>query len=143
MAEIAKKRGRPAGSTKKPQNRGGVAIMQFEKQIENAPICRTNAQYDIVQWGSKNSYPFDLVNLYNTSVTHRACIDFATNAIIGEGIDWEKMGIKNGDIPNPNYSMSWNQFIKALSFELCLYSGFAFQVIKNKDNKTYNNIAHI
>ena len=133
--------GRKLGSKNKPkipQNRGGVSIMQFDKQIENAPICRTNAQYDIVQWGSKNLYPFDLINLYNTSVTHRACIDFATNAIIGEGIDWDKIGIKNDDIPNPNYSMSWNQFIRALSFELCLYSGFAFQVIKNKDNKTYS-----
>ena len=43
---------RPIGSknkTKTPQNRGGVAIMKFDKQIENAPICRTNAQYDIVQ----------------------------------------------------------------------------------------------
>lgn len=142
MGEIQKRPvGRPKGSTTKKTNLskgGGVSIMQFDKQIENAPICRTNAQYDIVQWGSKNLYPFDLINLYNTSVTHRACIDFATNAIIGEGIDWEKIGIKSGDIPNPNYSMSWNQFIRALSFELCLYSGFAFQVIKNKDNKTYS-----
>ena len=58
--------GRTLGSKnrpKTPQNRGGVAIMQFDKQIENAPICRTNAQYDIVQWGSKNLYPFDASNL--------------------------------------------------------------------------------
>ena len=59
--------GRKLGSKNKPkipQNRNGVSIMQFDKQIENAPICRTNAQYDIVQWGSKNLYHFDLINLY-------------------------------------------------------------------------------
>lgn len=115
-----------------------VSIMKFDKQIENAPICKTNAQYDIVQFGSKNLYPYDLINLYNTSVTHKACCDFATNAICGEGIDWDAMKIKNGDIPNPNYSMGWNEFIRALAFDFNLYSAFAFQIIKNKDNKTYS-----
>lgn len=118
--------------------KNGVYVTKLEKQIENAPICRTNVLYNIVQWGSKNLYPFDLINLYNTSVTHRACIDFSTNAIIGDGLDWEKMKMKNGDIPNPNYSMSWNDFIRALAFDYCLYSAFSFQIIKNKDNKTYS-----
>ena len=76
--------------------------------------------------------------MYNTSITHRSCIDYACNAICGDGIDWEQMQMKNGDVPNPNYSMSWNEFIRALAFDWCLYSAFAFQVVKNKDNKTYS-----
>lgn len=131
--------GRPKGSKNiKKYNGGGLEVLKFEKQIENAPITNVNVVYDIVQYGNRNDYPFKLISLYNTSVTHKACIDFATNAIVGEGIDWEKMNIDDSEMTTPNYSMSWNEFIKALAFDYCLYSAFAFQIIKNKDDKTYS-----
>lgn len=117
---------------------GGVSIMHFDKQIENSAIVRPNAQYGIMNFGVDNLYPYKLINLYNTSVTHKACCDFSTNAIVGEGIDWETMQVKNGDIPNPNYSMGWNEFIRSLAFDFSLYSAFAFQVIRNKDGRTYS-----
>ena len=138
MENNTKKRGRPAGSKNIQKPTGGIEILKFEKQIENAPITHSNAQYNIVNFGVKNDYPFSLISLYNTSVTHKACVDFATNAIVGEGIDWEKMKMNGEDIPTPNYNMSWNEFIKALAFDYSLYSAFAFQIIKNKDNKTYS-----
>lgn len=130
--------GRPKGSVNKKKYNGGLEVLKFEKQIENAPITNVNLVYDIVQYGNRNDYPFKLISLYNTSVTHKACIDFATNAIVGEGIDWEKMNIDDSEMTTPNYSMSWNEFIKALAFDYCLYSAFAFQIIKNKDDKTYS-----
>lgn len=117
---------------------GGVSIMHFDKQIENSAIVRPNALYGIMNFGVDNLYPYKLINLYNTSVTHKACCDFSTNAIVGEGIDWETMQVKNGDIPNPNYSMGWNEFIRALAFDFSLYSAFAFQIIRNKDGRTYS-----
>ena len=117
---------------------GGVSIMHFDKQIENSAIVRPNALYGIMNWGRDNLYAYKLIDLYNTSVTHKACCDFMTNAVVGEGIDWETMQVKNGDIPNPNYSMGWNEFIRALAFDFALYSSFAFQVIRNKDGRTYS-----
>ena len=77
---------------------GGVSIMHFDKQIENSAIVRPNAQYGIMNWGRDNLYAYKLIDLYNTSVTHKACCDFMTNAAVGEGIDWEAMQVKNGDI---------------------------------------------
>lgn len=134
-----KKRGRPVGSTNKPKVKtGGLEVLHFEKQIANSPITRYNAQYNIINYGVKNDYPYRLIDLYNTSVTHRACIDFSTNAVIGEGIDWTKMNIDSNDMPTPNYSMSWNEFIKALAFDYSLYNAFAFQIIKNRNDKTYS-----
>lgn len=129
---------RPVGSKNKPKYNGGLEVLKFEKQIANAPVTKFNAQYDIINYGVDNVYPYKLIDLYNTSVTHRACVDFSTNAIIGEGIDWEKMKINSNDMPTPNYSMSWNEFIKALAFDYSLYSAFSFQIIKNRDNKTYS-----
>ena len=129
---------RPVGSKNKPKYNGGLEVLKFEKQIANAPVTKFNAQYDIINYGVDNVYPYKLIDLYNTSVTHRACVDFSTNAIIGEGIDWEKMKVNSEDMPTPNYSMSWNEFIKALAFDYSLYSAFSFQIIKNRDNKTYS-----
>ena len=136
--KMAAKRGRPLGSTNRKQESPNVVNVSLEKQIEGAPITKYNAQYNIINYGERNDYPFKLINLYNTSVSHRACIDFATNAIVGDGVDWDAMKIKNGDVPNPNYYTSWNDFIRGLAFDYCLYSAFSFQVIKNKDNKTYS-----
>lgn len=137
MAEIAKKRGRPVGSTKKNILGNGVYTMNFEKQIQNAPINKLNAM-GWVNYGSKNLYPFDLINLYNTSVTHKACCDFATNAIVGDGLDVEAMKINSEELQNPNYNMGWNEFIRTLAFDFNLYSAFAFQIIRNRDGKTYS-----
>lgn len=138
MEKNNKKRGRPVGSTNKPKNKDGIRVMSFDKQIENAPVIKKNQALDIIQYGQKNTYPYDLINLYNTSVTHKACIDFATNAIVGDGIDWEEMQVNDVDIQNPNYYMGWTEFIRAMAFDFSLYNAFAFQIIKNKDNKTYS-----
>lgn len=132
-----KKRGRPVGAINKPKS-STLKVLSFDKQIENAPVVKKNQQYNIIQYGSKNLYPFDLISLYNTSVTMKACVDFATNAIVGEGVDIEAMKLKDGDLQNPNYYTGWNEFIRALAFDFTLYSAFAFQIIKNKDGKTYS-----
>lgn len=129
---------RTKGAVNKPKYNSGLEVIKLEKQIANAPITNTNSQYGIINYGIKNDYPYKLIDLYNTSVTMRACIDFMTNAVVGEGIDWEKMQVNYTDMQTPNYSMSWNEFIKALAFDYSLYSAFAFQIIKNKDNKTYS-----
>lgn len=119
--------------------RGGtLKVMNFDKQIENAPIIKKNMQYNIESYGLRNTYPYDLIGLYNTSVTMKACVDFATNAIVGEGVDFDAMEIKSEDIQNPNYYTSWSEFIRALAFDFTLYSAFAFQVIRNRDGKTYS-----
>lgn len=128
---------RTKGSKNKPKGTNMVTL-QFDKQIKGAPVTKVNPMGGWVNYGADNCYPFQLLNLYNSSVTHRACIDFATNAVVGEGIDWNAMQLKSEDIQAPNYSMGWNEFIRALAFEFQLYGAFAFQVIKNKDNQTYS-----
>lgn len=129
---------RTKGALNKPKMSSGLEVIKFDKQIANSPITNLNTQYGIISWGAANDYPYKLIDLYNTSVTHKACIDFATNAIVGEGIDWEKMKVNSADMQTPNYSMSWNEFVKALAFDYSLYSTFSFQIIKNRDNKTYS-----
>lgn len=137
MAENIKKRGRPIGSVKKHSSNGALNIVKFEKQVQGAPIVKQSGM-GWVNWGLKNLYPIDLINLYNTSPTHRACIDFSTNAIIGNGIDYEAMKLKDADVGTPNYYQGWDEFIRCLAFDYCLYGTFAFQIIKNRGGNTYS-----
>lgn len=128
-------RGRPKGSKNKPKSEklsSSTYSIKFEKQILGAPIMRQNMSDGIINWGQRNDYPLRLDELYIGSVTHKSCIDFAVNAIVGGGVEVDI------EVPQPNYHTSWNEFIRAITFDYCLYGGFAFQIIKNKDGKTYS-----
>ena len=130
---------RPVGSKNKPklpQNRNGVYITNFEKEIEGSALTRKNA-LGWVNWGLRNNYPFLLLDLYNQSPTHRACINFGVQSIIGNGVDYDAMQIDRTQIV-PNYEQSWDDFIKCISLDYMLYGSYAVQIIKNKDGQTFS-----
>lgn len=108
----------------------------FEKQLEGAPICRTSNR-KWVNWGRKNDYPQKLSELYYNSIIHKSCVDFAVTSIIGDGINYEVMGVKQEELA-PNYQQTWEDFIEAIALDYILYGTYAFQILKNKDNKTYS-----
>lgn len=126
--------GRPKGSTNKPK--GGLMTVKMEKQIQGAPVCR-EAVGGYVKWGAQNDYPNLLLNLYEQSTTHAACINFAAAAIVGDGVDYEAMGI-DGTQTQPSYDSTWDDFIKDISLDYALYQSFAIQIIKNRDGRTYS-----
>lgn len=138
MAEITKKRGRPVGSTnKKPTlSKSSVYITNFEKQIEGSAVTRKNA-LGWMNWGIRNNYPNLLLDLYNQSPTHRACINFGVQSILGNGVDIDAMGI-DGTQVIPNYAETWDDIIKNLALDYMLYGSYAIQIIRNKDGRTYS-----
>lgn len=69
---------------------------------------------------------------------HSACVDFLTNAILGEGVDYAAMSINDDNELVPNYLESWDELITKVSKDLVLYGGYAIQVIKNRNDKTYS-----
>lgn len=132
MTEIKGKPGRKPGSTNKVKKLGDNSIMlniNMEKQIPNAPTCRINPQ-GFINWGTMNDFPQLLTGLYYSSSTHKSCVDFLVTAICGEGVDTDSM--------MPNYGETWDSFINKLAMDLVLFGGYAFQVIMNKDGKTYS-----
>ena len=139
MAEIQKRPvGRPKGSTTKKTNlsKGGVYLTTFEKQIEGSAITRKSG-FNWVNWGLKNNYPNLLLDLFNQSPTHRSAVNFAVQSILGNGVDFEQMGL-NGDEVVPNYAQNWDEVIKSLATDYILYGSYALQIIMNKDGKTFS-----
>lgn len=108
----------------------------FEKQLEGSPICR-NTNRGWVSWGQKNDYPQKLSELYYNSIVNKSCIDFIVTSIIGDGIDYEKMNANQTELV-PNYLQTWDELLRCLALDMVLYGSFAFQIIKNKDGKTYS-----
>ena len=129
---------RPIGSKNKPkiQKNSGVFLTNLEKQIEGSAVTRKNS-LGWVNWGIKNNYPNLLLDLYNQSPTHRSACNFAIMSILGNGVDYEQMGV-NGDEVIPNYAQSWDEIIKSLATDYIIYGSYALQIIMNKDGKTFS-----
>jgi hypothetical protein len=133
--ENSRKRGRPAGSKTKTSS---VRVIKLNKDIPNSPIINDKGQYQWVSWGTKNDYPTRLLDLYYNSVTHSACIDFLVNAILGEGVDYARMQINSENEIVPNYLETWDELLRKVALDLCLYGGYTIQIIKNRNDKTYS-----
>lgn len=130
---------RPVGSKNKPKvphNSASLFLTKLEKQIEGSAITRKNS-LGWVNWGLKNTYPNLLLDLYNQSPTHRACITFGVQSILGNGVDYDAMQL-DGTQVIPNYAQSWDDLIKNIALDYMLYGSYAIQIIKNKDNKTFS-----
>ena len=135
--------GRPKGSKNKPKielkkGNGGsyVLTVNLEKQIEEQPINR-NSNRGWINWGTRNDYGIKLSNLYYNSPTHKACCDFAATAVLGDGVDYVKSNIDQYDNA-PNYQYSWDELIYNIALDKVIYGGYAIQIIKNNDDKTYS-----
>lgn len=142
MENKLSKRGRPKGSLNKPKitlsskNGSAVITVHLEKQVEGTPVNRKSAM-GWINWGLRNDYPQRLSDLYYNSVTHKDCVDFTTTAIMGDGVDYDAMKVRKGEIV-PNYSESWDDLIEKCAKDFVLYNGYALQIIKNNDDKTYS-----
>lgn len=137
MEVKTKKRGRPLGSTKKTDVATSYMFQaNFEKQIEGAPINR-NSNRGWVNWGLRNDYPIKLSELYFNSIVHKSCVDFGVTAVVGDGVDYAAMNMDKTEVM-PNQYQTWDEFIRCLVLDYILYGSYAFQIIRNKDGRTFS-----
>jgi hypothetical protein len=108
----------------------------FEKQIEGAPINR-NSNRGYVNWGLRNDYPIKLSELYFNSIVHKSCVDFGVTAVVGDGVDYQAMNMDKTEVM-PNQYQTWDEFIRCLVLDYILYGSYAFQIIRNKDGRTFS-----
>ena len=137
MEVKTKKRGRPLGSTKKTDVATSYMFQtNFEKQIEGAPINR-NSNRGWVNWGLRNDYAIKLSELYFNSIVHKSCVDFGVTAVVGDGVDYQAMNMDKTEVM-PNQYQTWDEFIRCLVLDYILYGSYAFQIIRNKDGRTFS-----
>ena len=128
---------RPKGSLNKIKESNVCKVINLNKNIKNSPEINDKSSYDWVNYGKDNKYPLLLLDLYYNSIIHHSCVDFLVNAVIGDGIDYNKMEKDESQLV-PNMYDTWENFIKKITFDLIVFGAFSFQIIKNKDDKTYS-----
>ena len=133
---MARTKGSLNKSTLEKKSNGGVFNIKMEKQVEGSPITK-NSNLGFIRYGKMNDYPVLLLDLYNQSPTHRACIGFEVQSIVGGGIDVEAMKVDGSQIA-PNYSQDWNSFLREVALDYSLFGTFYIEIILNKDRKTYS-----
>lgn len=128
--------GRKIGSKNKHKQSNNVSIMKFETQVDNTSVNKQSG-FNWRNWGSLNNYPTLLLNLYTQSPTHAACINFGTQSIVGEGVDYEASKFDGGLI-TPNYYQTWDEVIRSVATDFMIYGSYAIQIVMNKDKKSYS-----
>lgn len=120
------------------ENRKGNPVynVKLERQVEGSAITKKNS-LGWINYGIRNNMPTLLLDLYNQSPTHRACINFEVQSIIGQGIDLEAMKVDGSQIA-PNYYQDWNTILRAIALDYSIFGTFYIEIIMNKDRKTYS-----
>lgn len=111
-----------------------VKNIKLEKQIEGSAIVKEDVSNNILKYGKKNLYPFDLLELYNNSPIHHSCIDFAVKAIIGGGLDLSDL---DGDF-KPSIDVTWDELFRNCALDFAIYNSFAIEIIKNRGENSYS-----
>lgn len=95
---------------------------------------------DYVKFGEYNSFPNQLIELYNNSSIHNTCVNAIVDGIVGEGLIAEPEWVL--DVANSD-NESWNDIFKKVAQDYKLYGGFALEVIYNKARTKVAEVYHI
>ena len=103
-----------------------TAVVNQTKEIP-LPVINYKSE-GWLSWGVDNKYPVYLFDLYTNSSQMSSIIKTMVDYITGDAI------INNTPLQNAvnRKGETMNDFIEKLTFDYCLYGGFAFQIVRNK-----------
>ena len=95
------------------------------------PVEKFASAKDLMEWGTRNSYPDYLLDLYNNVPTLRAIINGNIDFIAGDDVSIQPLTqhLPNGIMNNRGDHI--REQIKDISKDYEIYGGFALQIIRN------------
>ena len=106
------------------------------KSIEIPNIHEVRGK-EYMYFGAKNLFPQSLIELYDTSAMHHTCIDAITAGIVGDGIE-----VIGSEYINQN-GETIDEIYEKIALDYVLYSGFAVNVIWNKERTKIAEMYHL
>ena len=96
-----------------------------------SPVEKFVPAKDLMEWGTRNSYPDYLLDLYNNVPTLRAIINGNIDFIAGDDVSIQPLTqhLPNGIMNNRGDHI--REQIKDISKDYEIYGGFALQIIRN------------
>lgn len=109
-------------------------------RFEGAKVANYESTHDkYVKSGNDNKFPQTLIELYNDSSIHNACIKAITEAIIGGGLTADNTFALN----KANKKDTWNDIFSKVTIDFYLHGSFALEIIWSKDRSRIAEVYHI
>ena len=117
-----------------------LKFSSIAKQTADRVYIKEEKGKDFVKFGQFNSFPEQLIELYNNSSIHNTCVNAIVDGIVGEGL-----------VAEPDYVLeranrdgeTWNNIFKKVAQDYKLYGGFSLEVIWNKARTAIAEVYHI
>ena len=105
-----------------------LKFSNIQKSTTDRVYIQEEKGKDYVKFGQYNSFPEELIELYNNSSIHNTCVNAIVDGIVGEGL-----------VAEPDYVLdkanrdgeTWNNIFKKVAQDYKLYGGFSLEVIWN------------
>ena len=108
-----------------------AAIDQYVEQYIVLPTEKNISSKDWVEWGTKNSYPDYLLDLYNNVPTLRSIINGNIDYVTGDDVSISPLQEEYSNQEMNKRGDSIREQIKDIAKDFEIYGGFALQVIRN------------
>jgi hypothetical protein len=118
-----------------------IMSLSFGKDIAK-PVEELDRRTGFIKWGKKNDYPFQLIDLYNSSAWHSGIIKNKTFYISGGGLE-AVSGDLQGFIDNIFSDFNMNEVAERMAFDFEMFGGFAVKGTWNKEGTRVVRWEHI
>lgn len=105
------------------------------EKVKYPQIVKNNHGW--VDYDRGNLFPQKIIELNGDSAVNNAILESKVTFICGKGVR-DTLGNSGSYVGTPNDSETWDEVIEKLAKDYTMFGGFAFQVIKNKDSKTFS-----
>ena len=117
-----------------------IKFANITKNVGERIYVKEEKGNQYVKFGEYNSFPNELIELYNNSSIHNTCVNAIVDGIVGEGLTADPDFVL--DIANRD-GESWNDIFKKVARDYKLYGGFSLEVIWNKSRTKIAEVYHI
>ena len=117
-----------------------LKFANITREYDSRVSIKEDKTKEYVKFGEYNSFPDDLIKLYNNSSIHNTCVNAIVDGIVGEGLTANPTWVL--DVANSSRE-SWNDILRKVAVDFKLYGGFALEVIWNKTRTRIAEVYHI
>lgn len=125
------------GADVQPSAEKRIQFAAIDKYIERNIILPTErnvreGNYDMVEWGPNNMYPFYLMDLYRDAATLQSVIRGCVDYLVGDGSQFSAAAQQKGFVNAVNRTgETLNSFLRNLGEDAFRYGGCAYEVIRS------------
>jgi hypothetical protein len=109
----------------------------YKFKTVNLPDIKEVQGKDWVFFGSKNEFPFKVLELYNNSAIHNTAIQSILYGIIGEGI------VNGGKDEVNRTGETLQELFDKVTLDYLLFGGYAINVIWNREGTSWAELYHL